>query len=523
MQSSWTVTGQLLNPWQIKAEWVDSPATIYGTISNIKVIPKTASKFSVTGIASPFTAPDNGGSSSFFVTALDEYDNRDVNYTSTIAFTSTNGNWDVSPATYGFVSTDYGKKLFNVNLCEAGSGYQVRAWQFNPNNPAIEGWQSPITVEPAQFNGLNLSGITDPQRVGHTTYNVQVEAVDQYGNTYESYNSTVAFDCATDLAMVVSPSQYWFQPGDLGIATFTVTMNTAGSSHDVQAYDINDTAKKGWQYGVTVVTAPVSEATTPTANLHINSLPNLIGTASAYSPASVNKVEIKLYCEDGPVGVEDDKYWQGGGSWQTLPEKWNLTSGTTDWTIAKPSSWPTKAGSSAAKYHLWVKAYDNLGSTETVGGGDYIEFYYDMGTPETGIYVPDGNYVNSKPVLTGTATDPPGNSGTTNANVTQVEIAIKYINAGTTNYWEHYVSSGAWKATETALWIDASALDGTFNETPEEPWQWDTAEVDFQDQTEYYIYSRAYDAAGNVENPANVKTITYDTSEGKVLLPMPKE
>jgi hypothetical protein len=507
-KSSWTAAGNLLNPWYVRAE-KDDDSSKNGQVSNIKVIPKATSKFSVTGIVSPIGA---GVEDAFYVTALDEYDNRDVNYASTVTFTSDNSNWYVVPSTYGFDATvDKGKHLFSkVAFMQASPpNFYLRAYQSNPFDLSIDGEQSPIQVDAVDFSSFTLTGIADPQKLGYTSYDVEVKAIDQFGNVYKNYNSTVAFDCATDLSMSVVPSQYWFQASDQGISTFTVTMNTETFEHDVQVYDVNDTAKKGWQYGVTVVTEPVSAETMPSNDLHINSIPNLLGTAYAYNPAQINNVEIKLYCEDGPA-AEDNDFWQGGGSWDTGEIWLPVTSGTTDWSKTKPNTWPKKAGSSAAKFHLWTRAYDNLGSTETVGAGDYIVFYYDEGDPQTGVYQPSSEYVNSKPVLTGTAVDPPGAPLITNAPVTKVEIAIKYINAGTTNYWEHYVSSGTWQVTEMPLWFDAPALDGNYDGEAEEDWQWDSDEVDWQNQKEHFVYSRAYDDAGNMEDPPTEKKIIYD-------------
>jgi len=294
-------------------------------------------------------------------------------------------------------------------------------------------------------------------------------------------------------------------------------MNTPGASHDVQVYDINDTSKYGWQYGVTVTTKPVSAASTPYNGLHTNSLPNLIGTAFAYSPAQINKVEIKLKCEDGS---ETGKYWQGGISWKT-DEKWNLATGTTDWIISAPSPWPLKTTTDAGKFRLWTKSYDDLGSTETVTDVDYITFYVDKGAPQTAIYEPSGNYINSKPLIKGTAEEP-SYSDTTNSIITNVELAIKYISGtGTTYYWQHYVSSGEWKATTSPLWIDADAQDGAYD-TASEQWSWDSSEVDWQNQTKHWVYTRAYDGAGNVESPASEMWLIYDVDTGQSVVTTPQ-
>jgi len=145
---------------------------------------------------------------------------------------------------------------------------------------------------------------------------------------------------------------------------------------------------------------------------------------------------------------------------------------------------------------------------------DYITFYVDKGAPQTAIYDPAGNYINSKPLIKGTAEEP-SYSDTTNSIITNVELAIKYISGtGTTYYWQHYVSSGEWKATTSPLWIDADAQDGAYD-TASEQWSWDSSEVDWQNQTKHWVYTRAYDGAGNVESPASEMWLIYDVDTGQ--------
>jgi len=515
MKSSWTAaTGDLTAPWYVEAQEDDPTPIATGTVSNIKVNPRPATQFIVWGIDNPIIA---GVEDSFYVRAEDENNNRDVNYVSTITFESDNGikdtDWYVSPSTYVFTATDKGKKLFPTVALKKASppNYYIRAWQSIPSSPTLKGEQENITVNIANLKEFSLTGIANPQRIGHISYGVEVMALDDYGNVFTTYDSTVSFSCATDGSMAVSPDPAGPEKFTDGIATFTVTMNTAGSEHDVKVYDIN-TGEEGWQNDVAVTTKPVSAVTKPTNTVHCKSpLANLVGTAYAYSPAEINKVEIKLQCVFGGSPATDNDFWQGGDSWLS-GEKWLLAEGTTDWSRGKPETWPIKSGegeSRAAKFNLWVKSYDDLGSTETVTSS--IEFFYDEGEPKTGVYQPNSDYVNSKPVLKGTAVDPPGLSGNTNANITGVEIAIKHIDAGTTNYWDHDATS--WKSTTTVLWFAAGANDGSFNQK-EDDWVWDTDEVAYQNQEEYFVYSRAYEAAGNMEATPAVKRIVYDEDSG---------
>ncbi|MEA3485311.1 MAG: Ig-like domain repeat protein, partial [Candidatus Aerophobetes bacterium] len=67
-------------------------------------------------------------------------------------------------------------------------------------------------------------------------------------------------------------------------------------------------------------------------------------------------------------------------------------------------------------------------------------------------------------------------------------------------------------ATETRIYNDAYAQDGGFD-GPDELWGWDATGVDWKDGMEHFVYSRAYDAAGNISSPVE-KRIIYDTAEG---------
>ncbi|MDA3792508.1 MAG: hypothetical protein PF545_02480, partial [Elusimicrobia bacterium] len=316
--------------------------------------------------------------------------------------------------------------------------------------------------------------------------------------------------------MAVIPNQYHFQAGDDGqTSTFTVTMNTPSAGHDIEVYDINDTAKKGWD-SVIVTTKPVSAPTTPTSNIHINSLANIIGSASAYSPAQINKTQVKLECVDGP---EVGNFWQDGVGWGV--ETWlDVTSGTTDW-YKSNLDLPVKAVPQAAEFNLWSRSFDNLGSTGAASA--VVDFYYDIGDPVSDVTDPDGLYINAAQDLYGGAEEP-GHPDAVNSEITNVEITLKYIAVGgTTYYWKHYTTSGTWQATESKLWIDVQAQDGNFgDEDSSDDWYWQYGDaVDWQDQTKHYLYHRAYDAAGNRED-FKTKEIVFDEQEGvsNVTLPL---
>jgi adhesin/invasin len=71
---------------------------------------------------------------------------------------------------------------------------------------------------------------------------VTVVAVDAAGNLASTYTGTIHFS-STDLDAEL-PADYRFAPGDAGVATFIVTLETPGSQL-VQVNDINTTRFEG--------------------------------------------------------------------------------------------------------------------------------------------------------------------------------------------------------------------------------------------------------------------------------------
>ena len=71
-------------------------------------------------------------------------------------------------------------------------------------------------------------------------------AVDAAGNLASTYTGTIHFS-STDLDGVV-PDDYTFAPGDAGVATFVVTLQTPGS----QRVQVNDVTTPRFQGSATV-------------------------------------------------------------------------------------------------------------------------------------------------------------------------------------------------------------------------------------------------------------------------------
>ena len=462
-----------------------------GTLTGIKVNPAPATQFYVSNIPDPITA---GSAANVIVEARDTYGNRDVNYISTITFTTDNPNYDFLISTYNFLPTDEGRKVF---------GSQVVLYKASPPDYKVgvydiwisthEGYQTDITVEPAGLDHFDISGVLDPETAGAVSNNVVVRAVDPYGNTYTLYNGTVSFSSSDIYASL--PSDYQFSTTEQGVHTFSITMNTPGE-HWVKVFDKNDTNKYGYQYDITVVTAPVSDVVTPSDSSYINSLSQITGTGFAYSPASLSKIEIYIKALDG---AQAGNYWnKTDGLWQSTTY-WNLVNGTTSWSFAVTWNWSDVIDSNGGgKLVIESKATDDLNGVEasTVP----VQFVYDNKEPNSGITGPayGGNYnkVNS---ITGTSSDPGNWSG-----ISRIEIRI--LDKDTTSYWDAINST--W--THTPTWILVASWEPSQTFASPVNWNYDSSGVNWIDQHKYKVEARAKDGAGNWEITYPYTEFTYD-------------
>ncbi|MFC2048668.1 hypothetical protein ACFLR5_00430, partial [Elusimicrobiota bacterium] len=483
--ASWTLAGVLTQPWYIEAQWENNPGVINGRKENIMITPKPASEFVVSGVADPIGA---GDPDAFFVEARDEYGNREVNYISTITFTSDSPSWSVVFATYTFLASDRGKKSFSATFNTASPpDYYLEAYQSIPSSPTLNGQFPGITVNPSGFTDLTITGIDDPETEGHISQSVIVTARDQFNNVYTSYDSTVSFSCLTDPGFTASPSQYWYQPGDAGIHTFNITMTEPGE-HDVKVYDIITPAKDGYQYNVTVTTKPLSNRTQPSSAQssfpYYKALTQVQGTAFSYDPAQISTVNIRIY------DVTENKYWDEIQTIWTGNEYWNLTTGTTEW-IYNTASWPSQGD-----YKINTVAYDDLTGDETLAYTT-TTFTFDSVRPNTIIENPgtggDYQYID---LFSGTSND-------ASSPMDEVKIQIQDITRGTT-YWD--TDNSTW--TTSALWIDKNSVQAVLGAAD---WQWNSSLVGWMDQHQYNITVQAKDQAGNWDDltPA-ISNITID-------------
>ena len=221
--------------------------------STFTVIPDTTpTSLTVSGFPNPNTA---GLAGDVTVTAKTPSGNVATSYVGTVHFTSNDG-LAVLPADYTFVPADNGVHTFpsGATLKTAGSTLSITAT--DTVTPTIAGSQSGITVLPGAATTMTVAGFPSPHAVG-VAGSVTVTVKDAYNNLATNYTGTVAF--TSNDALAVLPSNYLFDTiADHGTHTFSVTLNTTGTTQSITATDINIPTVTGTQSGITVWVPPTS-------------------------------------------------------------------------------------------------------------------------------------------------------------------------------------------------------------------------------------------------------------------------
>jgi hypothetical protein len=222
-------------------------ATIMGTQSGITVTPASTASLLVAGFPSSVTA---GTAASFSITALDAYGNLTTGYTGTAVFSSSDPQ-AILPASYTFTAANAGKQTFTATLETAGIQSLKASGKINPN---ITGTESSITVTPAAAAAFAVTGFPSPDTAG-TAGSMTVKALDAYGNVATGYTGTIKFTSSDAQASL--PHSYTFTAANLGTASFTATLKTAGSE-SITATDTTTTTVTGTDGNITVQPAALS-------------------------------------------------------------------------------------------------------------------------------------------------------------------------------------------------------------------------------------------------------------------------
>jgi hypothetical protein len=160
------------------------------------------------------------------------------NYRGTIHFSSTDPQ-AILPDDYTFVAADNGQHQFAAVLFNVGPE-AITVTEVNSVSPLTD--ERDITVTPAKFT---VSGFPSEVTAGDP-HNVNVTAVDYFGNVATTYTGTIHFS-STDAKAVLPPNTTLSG----GSGTFTVSLVTAGT----QSISVNDTLtpdSKGSEDGIQV-------------------------------------------------------------------------------------------------------------------------------------------------------------------------------------------------------------------------------------------------------------------------------
>lgn len=174
----------------------------------------------IDGLAGPVTA---GAPQSVLVRAVDAVGHLDINYTGTVAFTSSDPA-AVLPPPYTFQFGDRGEATF-TGLQFSTLGPQTLTVT-DTVVPALMAMAF-IDVVPPALGSLEVTGLTAPFNAGDSA-TLTVTARDPGGAVITGFVGTVRFTSTDPQADL--PTDYTFQPADMGVATFPagVTLRTAG-------------------------------------------------------------------------------------------------------------------------------------------------------------------------------------------------------------------------------------------------------------------------------------------------------
>jgi len=303
--------------------------------------------------------------------------------------------------------------------------------------------------------------------------------------------------------------QTWFVA--TGSTSWTYTFNNANWT-DGQVYLVLSRAKdkaipsnveSSWSVAVNSVTficdksTPTSNITWPTELLITNSLTAISGTSQDIvvlgNASGIQKTEVSIQCISPVPG------WWNGVNFTGTSQQWftanNLSPANTTWAYTGFAA----ALVTHSTYVVYSRTFDNSlplpGNYETPFGSSRT-FVYDITKPTSVITLPIYTYYTNNPaalpdrqlpLISGTAFDQFG--------ISKVEVLVRDLTSGST-YW----TGSSWIDSEPSDWPDATGTN---------IWQF-TSTPTWQSGRQYRIYSKAKDAAGNIEDRGPALPSLYD-------------
>ena len=224
----------------------DTTTGITGVHAAIAVNPASANTLLIAGFPSPTQVGVNGA---FTVTAKDAFANTASGYRDTVHFTSSDTQ-AILPVDYTFIAGDNGVHTFNAIFKTTGSQTLTAT---DTVTATITGTHTAITVNPAAFGALSVTGFPSPVTAGGAG-SFTVTARDTLGNIVTGYGGTIHFTSTDNQAIL--PTDYTFVVADNGVHTFSATLKTAGSQ-SISATDVS-AGVTGTHAAITVTPAGAS-------------------------------------------------------------------------------------------------------------------------------------------------------------------------------------------------------------------------------------------------------------------------
>jgi autotransporter-associated beta strand protein len=223
------------------------------TSSSFNITPGAANHFSVSASPSPTTA---GSGFLTIVTAQDNLGNTDTNYSQSVTFTSTpvdnNSAGGNPPAASTPLNAGVGVTI--GTLYSAGN-YQIIAHA--PGN-AFTGTSNNIQITAGSVTHFVVASTANPAVTGSPT-NVTATAEDNFNNVVTNYTGTITLS-SSDAAASFASNPVAFTGGDLGIHTFSTTLNTPGSQ-TITVKDTSNNTINGTSSAITTRGLEVSSVT----------------------------------------------------------------------------------------------------------------------------------------------------------------------------------------------------------------------------------------------------------------------
>ena len=212
--------------------------------ASVMVLPAAAADyFILTGVRDP--APLDDQPETMKVTVYDQYDREFTAYEGTVEFESNDSDVNLP----GPTAFTLGESNVTVTVEFLAEG-DFMLYCNDTVDSSINGTLAVTVVPSVYLERFEVTGIEDMWEDNYS--DVTVEAIDNYGGTFEDYEGTIIFssDPSSDVTL---PLDYTFVPGDMGIHTFPMAVSfDEPDTYNVSVEDSVDDTKIGWQEDIII-------------------------------------------------------------------------------------------------------------------------------------------------------------------------------------------------------------------------------------------------------------------------------